>query len=75
MHTVRPLLVPLQAVADSKKKVHSASLNLSTAIWEYCCEARWSIFCVSLFIFLSCQASRQLADYFIRWWTRDYFKK
>lgn len=39
------------------------------------CEARWSVFVISLFFFLSAQTSRQLADYFIRWWTRDEFKK
>lgn len=94
---------------------------------EYCWEARWIIFCFSLFFFLSAQASRQvwrfvpswglawpgllwlvwirmhlqprlrpthrcipprlprppplrlaclqLADYFIRWWTRDHYNK
>ena len=28
-----------------------------------------------IFFFLSAQASRQVADYFIRWWTRDQFGK
>jgi hypothetical protein len=28
-----------------------------------------------VFFFLSAQASRQVADYFIRWWTRDQFGK
>jgi ATP-binding cassette subfamily C (CFTR/MRP) protein 1 len=56
---------------DSSKKVHSAQLTLGKAMWEYCWEARWILFWWSLFFFLSAQASRQLADYFIRWWTRD----
>ena len=54
---------------------HSASLTLGQAIWEYLWDARWSIFLVSLLIFLACQGSRQVADYFIRWWTRDEFGK
>jgi hypothetical protein len=28
-----------------------------------------------VFFFLSAQSSRQVADYFIRWWTRDQFDK
>jgi ABC-type multidrug transport system fused ATPase/permease subunit len=62
-------------VAASKNKTHSASVPLKAAIMEYCWEARWIIFCFSLFFFLSSQASRQLADYFIRWWTRDHYNK
>jgi ABC-type multidrug transport system fused ATPase/permease subunit len=44
-------------------------------MWEYACEARWTIFAASLFFFLSAQTSRQMADYFIRWWTRDTYAK
>jgi hypothetical protein len=44
-------------------------------MWEYACEARWVVFICSLFFFLTAQASRQVADYFIRWWTRDEFKR
>ena len=41
-------------------------LSLSRAIWEFLNEARWSLFTCSLLIFLSCQTSRQVGDYFIR---------
>ncbi|KAL4427322.1 hypothetical protein ABPG77_003231 [Micractinium sp. CCAP 211/92] len=60
---------------DSKTKQRSAALPLKRAIWEYCCDAGWITFCFSLFFFLSAQASRQLADYFVRWWTRDHYNK
>ncbi|GBF87685.1 hypothetical protein Rsub_00396 [Raphidocelis subcapitata] len=60
---------------QSSAKTHSASLPLRAAMWEYACEARWIIFIFSVFFFLSAQCSRQLADYFIRWWTRDEYKK
>jgi ABC-type multidrug transport system fused ATPase/permease subunit len=63
------------ASEDKAKKVHSASLTLRSALWEYCWDAGWIVFCFSLFFFLSAQASRQLADYFIRWWTRDQYNK
>ena len=42
------------------KKSHSASLTLKSAIWEYCWEARWSIFICSLIFFLAAQTSRQV---------------
>ncbi|KIZ01660.1 ABC transporter, multidrug resistance associated protein [Monoraphidium neglectum] len=63
---------------DKAKKAaaaHSPSLTLGAAIWEYAWEARWTIFVLSLFFFLSAQTSRQIADYFIRWWTNDFYKK
>ncbi|GAB4815837.1 hypothetical protein N2152v2_002883 [Parachlorella kessleri] len=64
------------ALKEEVKKVErSASLTLTRAMWEFCCEARWTIFLCSLFFFLSAQCSRQLADYFVRWWTRDYYNK
>jgi hypothetical protein len=50
----------LQAAAENKKVARSASLPLTKAMWEYCCEARWIIFAFSLFFFLSAQASRQV---------------
>lgn len=66
-------------VADSgitrTKRKHSAGLTLRGALWEYCWDARWTIFLFSLTFFLTAQCSRQLADYFIRWWTRDHYNK
>jgi hypothetical protein len=41
-------------------KSHSASLTLRQAMWEYACEARWPIFFMSLFFFLSAQCSRHV---------------
>lgn len=61
--------------AAAPKTKHSASLPTSSAIWEFLWEARWTVFFASLFFFMSAQISRQLADYFIRWWTRDHFDK
>ncbi len=57
---------------EEKKEVTKAPvmqdrLTLTRAIWEFCNEARWIIFAGSLFFFLSCQCSRQVADYFIRY--------
>lgn len=46
--------------AGKAKRVHSASLTLKSALWEYCWDARWIIFCLSLFFFLTAQASRQV---------------
>jgi hypothetical protein len=45
---------------DKAKKSHSSSLTLRSAMWEYCWEARWWIFCCSLFFFLAAQTSRQV---------------
>nr|AXF41555.1 HLA3 protein [Chlorella sp. ArM0029B] len=60
---------------EKKAKERSASLTLTGAMWEYGCDAGWILFFFSLFFFLTAQASRQLADYFIRWWTRDEYNK
>jgi len=63
-HNNTPPLPPntqtVTAPHDSSKQVHSASLSLSQAMWEYCWEARWLIFAASVFFFLSAQASRQV---------------
>jgi ATP-binding cassette, subfamily C (CFTR/MRP), member 1 len=56
-------------------KEHSASLTISAAIIEYGWEARWWLFCLSFLTFLATQTSRQMADFFIRWWTSDYYGK
>jgi hypothetical protein len=48
-------------VAANKKVAHSASLPLTKAMWEYCCEARWVVFGFSLFFFLTAQTSRQVS--------------
>jgi hypothetical protein len=65
-----PPQTEVAAPAPPPKKTHSAALTLGQAIWEYAWEARWVVFFASLFFFLTAQASRQVADYFIRWWTR-----
>jgi ATP-binding cassette subfamily C (CFTR/MRP) protein 1 len=72
-----------KAVVEEKKKAeepevkkvkeNSASLPLKAAIWEYCFEARWWLFYLSLITFLACQTSRQMADFFIRWWISDTY--
>ena len=56
-------------------KEHSASLTISQAIIEYCFEARWWLFCLSFLTFMATQTSRQMADFFIRWWTADTYLK
>ncbi len=54
----------MQAADTGKAKaVHSASLTLSKGLWEYACDARWLVFCFSLFFFLTAQASRQVSPY------------
>lgn len=67
---------PKAKKAQSTKEVKSEAskappmqdrLSLWRAIWEFLNEARWIIFVCSLFFFLSCQCSRQVADYFIRY--------
>ena len=50
-----------------KPPVMQDRLTLTRAIWEFLNEARWIIFTCSLFFFLSCQTSRQVADYFVRY--------
>ena len=63
---------------DTKKgaaKEHSASLTISAAIMEYGWEARWWLFCLSFLTFMATQTSRQMADFFIRWWTSDTYSK
>ncbi len=50
----------LLQTSGSNKVVHSASLPMSKAIWEYSSEARWTIFLAAMFFFLSAQASRQV---------------
>lgn len=50
----------LQPAETNKAKARSASLTLRSAMWEYCCEARWIVFCFSLFFFLSAQCCRQV---------------
>jgi hypothetical protein len=50
----------LPQTSGSSKVVHSASLPMSKAIWEYSSEARWTIFLAAMFFFLSAQASRQV---------------
>ncbi|KAI8468106.1 MAG: hypothetical protein J3K34DRAFT_479395 [Monoraphidium minutum] len=60
---------------SSGARAHSASLSLTRAMVEYAWEARWTIFVISLFFFLTAQISRQIADYFIRWWTNDFYGK
>ena len=57
----RPALPGSQAdTKSSSKKVHSASLPLAAAIWEYAAEARWMICIAMAFFFLSAQSSRQV---------------
>lgn len=54
-------------------KDHSASLTISAAIMEYIYEARWWLFFLSFLTFMATQTSRQMADFFIRWWTADTY--
>lgn len=53
---------PQASTEEKAKKVHSASLTLRSALWEYCWDAGWIVFCFSLFFFLTAQASRQVGD-------------
>ena len=59
----------------SQRLPSTPSPSLPSSQWEFACEASWPLFFISLFFFLSAQISRQIADYFIRWWTNDFYKK
>lgn len=54
------LLLQSEIAASRARSVHSSSLPLKSALWEYCWDARWTIFVCSLFFFLTAQASRQV---------------
>ncbi len=56
-----------------KRKEKKSALTQNQAIWCYVKNSPWYgvVFIVTFIIFLACQTSRQISDWWLRQWTAD----
>lgn len=73
-----PTAAPLKDVPAScvtkGADVHSASVPLMRAAYEYVMQGGWWMVPLCAVLFACAQATRQVSDYWVRWWTANQYK-
>ncbi|KAG1659734.1 hypothetical protein FOA52_006004 [Chlamydomonas sp. UWO 241] len=61
------------ALAKTTVAERRSGLTLKEALWEFVANSPWfgTVFVVTFLIFLACQTSRQISDWWLRQWTTD----
>ena len=61
------------ALPVAKADVHSASVPLMRAAYEYTMQGGWWMVPLCAALFACAQATRQVSDYWVRWWTANQY--
>ncbi len=55
------------------KELHSATVPITRAAYEYIMQGGWWMVPLCLLVFCCAQATRQVSDYWVRWWTANKY--